>query len=207
MANCFLQIRQASQSTIHLLLVFTSLLIAFGLLSSHQSSLWQAFLPILSMGLSYGMMTLSLDQLFREDCKDGTLEWIMSTHKPLEHYVGMKILTHWARLGIPVVGLVGLVSGFSSLALLWSIGITTLTLTLLGAMSSALCLNIKTQGALLPPLLTLPLGIPMMVASMVVTIDSHGVIFPYLTIQAGLFLMACALSFMVCPFALRLSVK
>ena len=211
MASLFLQMRQdlchTPQSVAHVLLVFLSLIVAFGLLSSNHPTLWQAFLPTLLMGLSYGMISLSLDQLFREDWEDGTLEWRVSEETSLETYVLGKILTHWIRLGIPLTGIIGVISGFGSPALLLGVAATTLTLTLLGAIGSALCLNTKVNASILLPLLTLPLGIPMMVVSMATISDPTATLSSYLALQGGLLLMACALSLMVCPFALRLALR
>ena len=121
------------QSGMHVLLVFISLVVAFGVLSSNHPVVWQAFLPTLLMGLSYGVISLSLDQLFREDWEDGTLEWRMSEGQSLETYVLAKILSHWIRLGLSLTGIIGVISGFVSLPLLLGVAATTLALTLLGA--------------------------------------------------------------------------
>ncbi|MCE3231055.1 MAG: ccmB [Alphaproteobacteria bacterium] len=201
------ELSHAPQSMAHVLLVFLSLIVAFGVLSSNQPTLWEAFLPTLLMGLSYGIMSLSLAQLFREDWEDGTLEWWVSEKKSLEIYVLVKIVAHWLRLGIPLTGIVGVISGLTSLPLLIGAAVTTLALTLLGAIGSALCLNTKANASILLPLLTLPLGIPMMLVSMAAITDPIANLSSYLTLQGGLFLMACALSLIACPFALRLALR
>lgn len=193
------------QSIVQVLLVFLSLMIAFGLLSSNYPQLWQAFLPILMMGLSYGVVSLSLDQLFRDDWEDGTLEWWVSEGQSLEIYVAIKILIHWLHLGIPLTGIVGIISGFSSFSLLLGIAMTTLSLIFLGSIGSALCLGAKTSAATLLPLLTLPIGIPMMIVSMAGVTDPGFT--SYLALQGGLLLISCALSFVACPFALRLVLR
>jgi heme exporter protein B len=189
------------------LLAFISLIVAFGVLSSNHPALWEEFLPTLSMGLSFGIISLSLDQLFREDWEDGTLEWWMSEGKSLETYVLGKILTHWIRLGVPLTGIIGVISGFTSLPLLLGVAATTFTLTLLGAISSALCLNSRTNMSILLPLLTLPLGIPMMIVSMAAISEPTAAPSSYFALQGGLLLMAAALSLMACPVALRLVLR
>jgi heme exporter protein B len=201
------ELSHAPQSVAHVVLVFLSLIVAFGVLSSNQPVLWEAFLPMLLMGLSYGVMSLGLGQMFREDWEDGTLEWWVSENKSLEIYVLAKIVGYWLRLGIPLTGIVGIISGLASLPLLIGVALTTLVLTLLGAIGSALCLNAKANAALLLPLLTLPLGIPMMLVSMAAITDPTGNLSSYFTLQGGLFLMACALSLVACPFALRLALR
>lgn len=203
----YCELRYTSQWALHVLLIFLSLIIAFGVLSSKEPDLWQAFLPMLLMGLSYGVISLSLDHLFRDDWEDGTLEWLMSEERSLEVYVLAKILVHWVRLGIPLVIIVGVITGFTSFSLIYGIAITTLTLIFLGAIPSALCLNTKRNSSILLPLLILPLGIPMMVVSMAAVIDLTVGIYSYLALQGGLFLMSVALSLIACPFALRLALR
>jgi heme exporter protein B len=110
------------------------------------------------------------------------------------------------RLGIPLTAIVGVISGFDSLPLMIGVAATTLTLTLLGATVSALCLMTKSGSPLLP-LLTLPLSIPMMVVSMGAVTTATGDFSYYLMLQSGLLAMAFAVSLMACPFALRLSLR
>lgn len=201
------ELRHTPQSVTYVLLTFLSLMVAFGVLSSNLPALWQAFLPTLLMGLSYGVTSLSLDPLFREDWEDGTLEWRMSEGRSLEAYVLAKIVAHWVRFGIPLTGMVGVISGFTSFPLLVGVALTTLTLTLLGAIGSALCLNTRASTSILLPLLTLPLGIPVMVVSMAAITEPTAGLSSCLALQGGLFMMACALSLVACPFALRLALR
>jgi len=197
----------APPSTFHVLLVFVSLVVAFGVLSSNHPNLWNAFLPILLMGLSYGVISLSLDGLFREDWDDGTLEWWVSEGKSLEAYGFVKILTHWIRLGLPLAGIAGVITGFTSFSLVFGIAMTSLTLIFLGAIASALCLNTKANSLILLPLLILPLGIPMMIVSMAAVANPAAGITSYLMLQGGLLVMSIALSLLACPFALRLALR
>ena len=194
-------------SAFHVLLVFLSLVVAFGILSSNHPNLWGAFLPTLLMGLCYGVISLSLDGLFREDWEDGTIEWRVSEGRSLEAYGLVKILAHWIRLGIPLAGIVGVITGFTSFSLIFGIAMTTLTLIFLGAIASALCLNTKANSLILLPLLILPLGIPMMIVSMAAVADSSVGVGSYLMLQGGLFFMSVALSLLACPFALRLALR
>lgn len=211
MANFFTQVRwelyERLPSTSHVLLVFVSLMVVFGLLSSNQPTVWQAFLPVLLMGLSYGVVSLSLGPLFQEDWEDGTLEWRVSKENSLEVYVLVKILSHWVSLGVPLTGLTGILTGFSSFSLLLGIAMTTLALTALGAIGSALCLGAKANQAVLLPLLTLPLGVPMMLVSMAPVISSLVRPDSYLLLQIGILFMACALCLLACPFALRIALR
>ena len=197
----------SAQYVIHVLIVFLSLVVAFGILSSSRPALWQAFLPTLLLGLSYGVMSLSLDQLFREDWEDGTLEWRISEGMSLEIYVFAKIMTHWLRLSLPLTGIVGIISGFSSFPLLIGVATSTLFLTFLGAIGSALCLTVKAHTSFLLPLLTLPIGIPMIIVSMGAISDPTATTLSYIALQGGLSLMAIALSMIAAPFALKLALR
>jgi heme exporter protein B len=211
MGSLFLQIHQelkgGFQSVTHVLLVFISLFVAFGLLASNHPAMWEAFLPTLLMGLSYAVVSLSLDQLFREDWEDGTLEWFISEGKSLESYVLAKILMYWVRLGLPLTALIGVMTGFSSFPLLLGVALTTLSIILLGAIGSALCLKAKAYTAILLPLLILPLGIPMMIVSMAAVTDSTAALSSYLALQAGLLFIAFSVSLIACPYALKLSLR
>jgi heme exporter protein B len=159
------------------------------------------------MGLSYGVMSLSLDQIFQEDWNDGTLEWWISENKSLESYVFLKISIHWIRLGLPMTLIVGILIGFSSWPLVIGVTMTTLTLTLLGAIPSALCLTAKANTSILLPLLTLPLAIPIMIVSMAAVYNPTAAMSSYVMLQMGLLLLAAALFFAATPFALRLSLR
>lgn len=195
------------QFVIRIILVFLSLIAAFGILSSHHPQLWEQFLSTLLMGLSYGVMSLSLDHLFQEDWEDGTLEWWMSENKSLEIYVTLKILIHWIRIGIPMIIITGIITGFSSWTLLLGVTVTTLTLALLGAIPSALCLSAKAGSSFLLPLLILPLGIPIMIVSMAAVHNISAALSSYLFLQLGLLLLFAALFYAATPFALRLSLR
>jgi heme exporter protein B len=203
----YAELKGGASSAFHALLVFLSLVVAFGILSSNHPNLWGAFLPTLLMGLSYGVVSLSLDGLFREDWADGTIEWRVSEGRSLEAYGLVKILAHWIRLGIPLAGIVGVITGFTSLSLVFGIAVTTLTLIFLGAIASALCLNTKANSLILLPLLILPFGIPMMIVSMAGAADPSAGVSSYLALQGGLFFMSAALSLLACPFALRLALR
>ena len=203
----YAELKGTSPSAFHVLLVFLSLVIAFGILSSNHPNLWGAFLPTLLMGLSYGVISLSLDGLFREDWNDGTIEWWVSEGKSLEVYAVIKILSHWIRLGIPLAGIAGVITGFKSFSLVFGVAATTLIVILLGAIASALSLTLKASSSVLLPLLTLPLGIPMMIVSMATVADPTAGVSSYLMLQGGLFFMSAALSLLACPFALRLALR
>ena len=55
--------------------------------------------------------------------------------------------------------------------------------------------------------LTLPPGVPIMIVSMAAITNPATAFSSYPAFQGGLFLMACALSLVACPFALRLALR
>lgn len=201
------EFRCLPQSISSVWVVFLCLMTAFGILLGNTSGLWEPLLPSLLMGLSYGLISLSLGSLFREDWEDGTLEWVMSEGHALEFYVFKKVIVYWICVGIPLTLMAGFLSGFMSFRLILGMGMTTLVVTFLGAIGSALCLTMKAERAFILLLLTLPLGIPMMIVSMASMNSLLEPITSYFLLQMGLLFMASSLSLLACPFALRLSLR
>ncbi len=112
--------------------------------------------------------TLSLDEIFRADYEDGSLELFALSPHPLPLLVLMKWLAHWLLTAWPLIvcalplgGLLGLAPGpCAVLALTLALG--TPVLGLIGGLASALTVGLR-GGALLLALLTLPLYIPILI--------------------------------------------
>lgn len=111
---------------------------------------------------------LSLARLFASDFRDGTLEQIALSKRPLAALVSGKMAAHWLTTGLPVAllapllgaqyGLDGAVLGMLSASLL----IGTPILSLLGGIGAALTLGAR-GGASLLALLVLPLYVPVLI--------------------------------------------
>ncbi|MFP4146159.1 MAG: heme exporter protein CcmB [Halorhodospira sp.] len=111
---------------------------------------------------------ISLDRLFADDWRDGTLEQLALAPQPLALIALAKVAAHWLSLGLPLVLLspalgyaLGL-QGFELAVLALSLLLGTPVLSLLGAVGAALTLGVRGGGALMA-LLILPLYVPILV--------------------------------------------
>ncbi|MEK9597104.1 MAG: heme exporter protein CcmB [Rhodospirillaceae bacterium] len=112
--------------------------------------------------------TLSFDRLFQQDFDDGTLEQLLLSPLPVEFLVLAKCLGHWLTTGLPMIILtpiLGLLLNLPAVALgvmLLALGLTTVTLSLLGAVAAALTIGAR-RGGILVALLVLPLAVPVLI--------------------------------------------
>lgn len=112
--------------------------------------------------------TLALNRLFAQDLADGTLEHLLLASEPLPWLVLGKALAHWLSSGLPLVLLAPLLalqfdlSAPAMATLTLSLLLGTPTLSLLGAIGSALTLGLR-GGAVLLSLLVLPWNIPVLI--------------------------------------------
>lgn len=113
-------------------------------------------------------MMLSLDSLFANDFRDGTLEQFVVSGQPLSVIVVAKVLAHWTTGGLPLVvlsPLLGLVMQLPEAAygvLVLSLLIGTLALSFIGGIGAALIVSVN-QGGVLLSLLVLPLTVPVLI--------------------------------------------
>lgn len=111
---------------------------------------------------------LSLDRLFADDWRDGTLEQLALVPQPLALVALAKVLAHWLALGLPLVLLSPMLGyslglrGAELLVLPASLALGTPVLGLLGGIGAALTLGVRGGGALMA-LLILPLFVPVLI--------------------------------------------
>ena len=111
---------------------------------------------------------LALEQLFREDQHDGTLEQYVLSGQSLTMLLMAKTAAHWLLTGLPMAVMAPLVSvalGVPTAAMpgiVAALLLGTVTLSLLGAIGAGLTLGVKRGGVLLS-LLTLPLALPVLI--------------------------------------------
>ena len=111
---------------------------------------------------------LSLARLFASDFRDGTLEQIALSKRPLAALVSGKMAAHWLTTGLPVALLAPLLGAQYGLdapvlgMLAASLLIGTPVLSLLGGAGAALTLGAR-GGASLLALLVLPLYVPVLI--------------------------------------------
>ncbi|MFZ2989041.1 heme exporter protein CcmB [Ideonella sp.] len=113
-------------------------------------------------------MMMSVGPLFASDHQDGTLEQMCIGRHSLTAMVLARVAVHWLQSGAPLVllsPLVGLLFGLNTEAsalLGLSLLLGTPTLSLLGALGSALALGLR-NGPMLVVLLVLPLAMPALI--------------------------------------------
>lgn len=112
--------------------------------------------------------TLSLDDIFRSDFDDGSLEQLVITSTSLPLACAMKALGHWLTALVPLILMAVLMTYVydlalnARLALLSTLLLGTPVFSLVGAVGSALTVGVR-GGALLLALLILPLYIPVLI--------------------------------------------
>jgi heme exporter protein B len=120
------------------------------------------FVAVLLAGL------LSLDQLFRSDLEDGSLEQLVLTPHPLSMLLACKIAIHWLTTAVPLILITPLLAVLLHLpdavlpVLLAALALATPLLSLIGAMCVALTVGMRRSGMLLT-LLVLPLLVPVLI--------------------------------------------
>jgi heme exporter protein B len=153
---------------------------------------------------------LSLDNLFRSDFEDGTLEQMALSGQPLALIALARIVSHWLVTGLPIVLMSPLLAMWMNLPdegvpiLVKSLLIGTPVLSLVGAIGAALIVSLKRGGQLLS-LLVFPLFVPLLilatsaVASAVAGLPYQG--------QLGLILAGMVASLTLAPFATAIALK
>lgn len=156
---------------------------------------------------------LSLERIFRDDKDSGTLEQIWLGGQGLVTWLCIKLTVHWTFSCLPLVmlsPLIGYVLGLPPdvlLTVLLSLLFGTPTLMILGAIVSALTLNLKKSGLLLG-LLVLPLTVPIFIFGLAaIEFADYGFSsIAQLMLLFGLMLAAWALGPLVVAYSLRLAI-
>ncbi len=115
---------------------------------------------------------LSLDNLFRSDYEDGTLEQMLMSPHPTGILVLAKIVAHWITTGLPLLLVAPVLAytlhldpkAYSVLMITLIIG--TPILSFVGAIGIALTVGLR-RGGMLLSILVLPLFLPILVLSSV----------------------------------------
>ena len=157
---------------------------------------------------------LSLDDIFRSDFDDGTLELMLLSPQPLSILVLAKVLAHWLVTGVPllfVAPLLGVLLNLDSAAqgvLFATLILGTPVLSLVGAIGVALTVGLKRGGVLLS-LLILPLYIPVLIfAANAVSSAAAGLeVTGQLAFLGALLALSVALAPVATAAALRISLN
>jgi heme exporter protein B len=111
---------------------------------------------------------LALDRLFVADYEDGSLDLLLLARTPLELIALTKGVAHWLATSLPLViaapllGLLLNVDPAAGFAVALTLLVGTPALTFLGLIGAALSVTLR-RGALLLPVLILPLTIPVLI--------------------------------------------
>ena len=111
---------------------------------------------------------ISLDNLFRADFEDGSLEQFISSGHPLTVIALTKIAAHWIVTGLPLVLLSPLVALWMQLpaqamgAMVAGLALATPILSFIGAIGVGLTISLRRGGQLLS-LLVFPLYVPVLI--------------------------------------------
>lgn len=152
---------------------------------------------------------LSVERLFSDDLRDGSLEqMLMSPNLMIMPILG-KIAAHWLMIGLPLTLLSPVIAIWFSLSakavipMMFSLALGTAVLSLIGAVGAALTL--PRQGGVLLALLVMPLYMPVLIfgsATIQSAVDGLDWTAP-LAILAALLAIAIAL----CPVAINASLR
>jgi len=157
---------------------------------------------------------LSIENVFRSDFEDGSLEQYLISSHPVSVLVLAKIVAHWLITGLPLLlisPLLGIllgmpVDGITILFITLLLG--TPVLSLIGALGVALTVGLR-KGGMILSLLVLPLYVPLLIfASSAVDSAAAGLpITAHLSLISALLVLALSLSPFATAAALRVSLS
>ena len=157
---------------------------------------------------------LSLDNIFRSDFEDGTLEQFLLSSHPVSILVLAKVTAHWLVTGLPLLlvsPLLGVLLGLTGdgiRILVLTLLLGTPVLSLLGAVGVALTVGLR-KGGMILSLLVLPLYVPLLIfaASAVDTAAAGLPVSAHLLFISALLVLALSLSPPATAAALRISLS
>ena len=157
---------------------------------------------------------LAMDNLFRSDYEDGSLEQLLLSPHPLYFLVLAKNISHWLVSGLPVALVSPLVAYMLNLpsesyfTLFITLLIGTPVLSLLGSIGVALTVGLGSRGLILA-VITLPMSVPVLIAgTLTVQQTLNGAsLAGYLAILAAMLFAAVSFAPLASAAALRISVN
>ena len=157
---------------------------------------------------------LSLDNLYRSDFEDGSLELLILNPHSLYFMVLAKILSHWLVSGVPLV-LLSPILGYmlalppeAYLTMIVTLILGTPILSLLGSIGVALTVSLGSRGLILA-MIILPMSVPVLIAGTLAVgqaVDGNPV-GGHLAIMGALLAMAVSLAPLASAAALKISIN
>ena len=195
---------------IHPIIFFVMVISLFPLAIGDDKALLQKIAPAIIWVTALLATMLSLDNLFRSDFEDGSLEQMTLLKTPLSVLVTAKVTAHWVITGLPLILITPLLAvllympseNISMLLLTLLLG--TPTLSLIGAVGIALTVALR-QGGVILSLLILPLYIPVLIfATLALQNVEQG--YPA-SAQLAMMLAILVLAITLSPFAIAAALK
>ena len=157
---------------------------------------------------------MSIDNVFRADYEDGTLELMVMTPHPLSLLVLAKVIAHWLLSGVPLLCIAPLMGvmlhmDVEIIGILW---ITLLlgmpVLSLIGGIAASLTLGLS-KGGILVAVLVLPLYVPILIfASSAVDAAMAGLpVVGHLSMMCAILCLAMTLTPLPTAVALKMSLS
>jgi len=195
---------------IHPLIFFVMVISLFPLAIGDDKVLLQKIAPAIIWVTALLATMLSLDNLFRSDFEDGSLEQMTLLKTPLSFLVTAKIIAHWFITGLPLILITPLLAvllylpGESISMLVLTLLLGTPTLSLIGAVGIALTVALR-QGGVILSLLILPLYIPVLIfATLALQNTAQGF---SAVAQLAMMLAILVLAITLSPFAIAAALK
>ncbi len=157
---------------------------------------------------------LAMDNLYRADYEDGSLEQLLLSPHPLYFMVLAKNIGHWLVSGLPVVLVSPLIAYMLNLpaqsyaTLFITLLLGTPILSLLGSIGVALTVGLGSRGLILA-VITLPMTVPVLIAGTVAVQQTQNgaSLVGYAALLGALLLGALTLAPLASAAALRISVN
>mgnify|MGYP001134381527 CR=1 FL=1 len=195
---------------IHPLIFFVMVISLFPLAIGDDKVLLQKIAPAIIWVTALLATMLSLDNLFRSDFEDGSLEQMTLLKVPLSLLVTAKITAHWLITGLPLILITPLLAvllylpGETTWMLLLTLLLGTPTLSLIGAVGIALTVALR-QGGVILSLLILPLYIPVLIFA---TLALQNTVQGFSAeAQLAMMLAILVLAITLAPFAIAAALK
>ena len=195
---------------IHPLIFFVMVISLFPLAIGDDKVLLQKIAPAIIWVTALLATMLSLDNLFRSDFEDGSLEQMTLLKVPLSFLVTAKITAHWLITGLPLILITPLLAVLLYLPadttwmLLLTLLLGTPTLSIIGAVGIALTVALR-QGGVILSLLILPLYIPVLIFA---TLALQNTVQGFSAeAQLAMMLAILVLAITLAPFAIAAALK
>jgi len=157
---------------------------------------------------------LSLDNLYRSDYEDGSLELLLLSPHSLYFMSLAKILSHWLISGLPLVLLSPILGYMLALpadaywTLIGTLLLGTPILSLLGSIGVALTVSLGSRGLILA-MITLPMSVPVLIAGTLAVnqVMSGNPVGGHFAIMGAMLAVAISLAPLGSAAALRITVN